>query len=102
MSEKDNSKITVTVEPQYKDRVAKFLNSRNRDVAEMKEEIGKGDYPSVKMTGGMIKKAAAAIGLTTFKEMGEAIETAANLKDSAKMKILIEELADYLARVEIV
>ncbi|MEO5361983.1 MAG: hypothetical protein H7843_16360 [Nitrospirota bacterium] len=97
-----SEKITVTVESQYKDRVAKFLNSRNRDVAEMRGEIAKGEYPSVKMTGGMIKKAAAAIGLTKFAEMGEAIETAANLKDSGKVKILIDELADYLSRVEII
>ncbi|MBF0319864.1 MAG: hypothetical protein HQL01_08705 [Nitrospirae bacterium] len=99
---KDTGKITVTVEAQYKDRVAKFLNSRKRDIAEMRDEVGKGQYPSVKMTGGMIKKAAEGIGLTKFQEMGEAIETAANLKDSGKVKILIEELADYLSRVEIV
>ncbi|MBF0457816.1 MAG: hypothetical protein HQK99_07975 [Nitrospirae bacterium] len=102
MSEKDNSKITVTVASQHQDRVAKFLKSRNRDVSEMKQDVERGDYPSIKMTGGMIKKAADGIGLTTFKEMGESLETAGNLKDSGRIKILIDELADYLSRVEIV
>ncbi|MBF0515656.1 MAG: hypothetical protein HQK97_00870 [Nitrospirae bacterium] len=102
MSEKDNSKIKVTVESKFQDRATKFLNSCNRYVTEMKQEVTRGEYPSVKMTGGMVKKNAAAVGLTKFSEMGEAIETAANLKDSGKVKILIEEFVDYLSRVEIV
>ncbi|MCG6552449.1 MAG: hypothetical protein L7F77_08985 [Candidatus Magnetominusculus sp. LBB02] len=100
MSEQD--KIKITVASDLEDRVVKFLKNQAKYVAEMRTEVERGDYPSVKMTGGMIKKAAATLGLATFKEFGESIENAANLKDSGKVKSQIEELAVYLSRVEIV
>ncbi|MBF0519166.1 MAG: hypothetical protein HQK92_05525 [Nitrospirae bacterium] len=98
---KNEGKIVVTVDPKFKDRMPKFLQSRQKDAKEMDESVKQGDYPSIKMQGGMIKKSSETFGLEDLKNLGQALETAANLKDSGKIKELIQEYSDYVSKLEI-
>ncbi|MEO5358074.1 MAG: hypothetical protein H7844_12360 [Nitrospirae bacterium YQR-1] len=98
---KNDKKIVVTVDPKHKDRIPKFLSSRQKDVKEMEDCVKQGDYPSIKMLGGMIKKSSDGIGLEDLKNLGQAIETAANLKDSGKIKELLIQYTDYVSKLDI-
>ncbi|MBF0464905.1 MAG: hypothetical protein HQK88_07140 [Nitrospirae bacterium] len=97
----DSGKIVVTVDPKFKDRMPKFLQSRQKDAKEMDECVKQGDYPSIKMQGAMIKKSSETFGLEDLKNLGQALETAANLKDSGTIKELIQQYADYVSKLEI-
>ncbi|QWR77473.1 Hpt domain-containing protein [Candidatus Magnetomonas plexicatena] len=98
---KDDGKIVVTVDSKFKDRMPKFLQSRQKDAKEMEDSVKQGDYPSIKMQGGMIKKSSETFGLEDLKNLGQAIETAANLKDSGKIKELLQQYSDYVSKLEI-
>jgi HPt (histidine-containing phosphotransfer) domain-containing protein len=97
----ENGKISVTVEAKHRDRATKFLEKRKSDVHEIKDNISKGDYPSIKMLGELIKKSAGTFGLEDLKNLGQSIETAANLKDSGKLKELTTKLGSYLESLDV-
>jgi len=95
----DDGKIIEKIESKHDGRAQVWIQKRQREVADITDSITKGDYPSVAMMGGMIKKGAGNFGLTKISEFGEALETAAKIKNSQKMKTLLAEYADYIKRI---
>lgn len=83
-----------------KDTIFAYLQKKKKDIKEMTEEIGKGDYPSIRMTGASLKKSAQGLGLEKISNFGKDIEHAAGLKDSGKLKDLVSELAKYMETLE--
>ncbi|MBF0565656.1 MAG: hypothetical protein HQK89_10470 [Nitrospirae bacterium] len=96
-----NGKVSVSVESKHQERVEKFLTKRKSDVQEIADSISRAEYPSIKMMGELIKKSAGNFGMEDLKNLGQAIETAANIKDSGKLKELAVELGAYLESLEV-
>jgi hypothetical protein len=97
----DDKKIFEAIEAKHDGRAQVWLQKRQKEVAEITASISQGDYPSVAMMGGMIKKGAGNFGLAKIAEFGEALETAAKIKNSQKMKTLLADYADYVKRIEL-
>ncbi|MBF0537999.1 MAG: hypothetical protein HQL03_07070 [Nitrospirae bacterium] len=98
---KEAEKIVVSVEAKFEKQVSTFLEKRRRDVSEVAASIGKGDYDSIKMLGGGLKKMAEGFGMEALSQLGQALETASALKDSGRIKTVVKELADYLNRLSV-
>ncbi|MBF0608142.1 MAG: hypothetical protein SFH39_03080 [Candidatus Magnetobacterium sp. LHC-1] len=94
-------KIVVSVEAKFQKQVGTFLEKRRRDVSEVLGSIGKGDYDSIKMLGGGMKKMSEGFGMEALSQLGQALETAAALKDSGRIKTVVAELTDYLNRLSV-
>ncbi|KJR40955.1 hypothetical protein MCHI_003149 [Candidatus Magnetoovum chiemensis] len=77
-------------------KIKAFIKKRQRDVTEIQGEITKGDYPSIQMTGQMMQKNGANLGLDKFVEFGKEFDIAAGLKDSGKLKEIAVRFAAYV------
>jgi hypothetical protein len=90
-----------TIKPEHKGEVSTLLKKCRRLLKEITDDIGKGDYPSVKMSGTSISKSAAKVELTKLADFGKSFEYTAALKDSGKLKELVAELSTYLNTLEL-
>ncbi len=100
-NKKEAEKIVVSVEAKFEKQLATYIEKRRRDVSEIAGSIGKGDYDSIKMLGGGIKKSADNFGIEALSQLRKALETAAAIKDSGKIKTVVDDLASFLNRLSI-
>ena len=75
---------------------------RQEDIAAIKNALTAGDFESIRVLGHSMKGSGGGYGFDRITEIGRAIEESAQNKDPAAILAHIDELADYLSRVEIV
>lgn len=95
-------KTVLEVNFKLRDKADMFIKKKQRETSELKQDISQGDYPGVKMAGSSIHKNAERFGFAKIQEFGQAIESAAGLKDSGKLKEIIAEYSQYLNSIELV
>ena len=97
-----NNRIAVTIDPDLADLVPGFLANRRRDVAKLTALLAIGNFPDIRMIGHSMKGAGGGYGFDQITEIGDALERAALAADDKTIQAGIEQLADYLARVDVV
>ncbi len=95
-------RIPVIIDPDLADLVPGFLNNRRRDVDKLKALLEAGNFADIRMIGHSMKGAGGGYGFDPITDIGSAIEKAALASDSQTIQQGIEQLADYLARVDVV
>ena len=98
----DNERIVVRIDPDLEDLIPGFIENRRKDISAILEALGNGDFEPVRSLGHSMKGAGGGYGFDAISEMGAALETAANGKDSETIRRQTAQLASYLDRVEIV
>ena len=99
----DRSKrIAVRVDPELKALIPKFLEKRANDLQELKEALKANDLERIRRTGHRLKGKGSGYGFPGISKVGDALEHAVSLRDVFSIREAIEELASYLARIEIV
>jgi len=94
--------ISVYVDPDLADLVPAFLENRGRDIEKIKAATDEGDYQAIRKIGHDLKGVGGGYGFDRITELGAMIEAAAADADGAGVLGLVEQLADYLQRVEVV
>ena len=97
-----NEKIVVTVDPDLEDLIPGFLANRQKDLAALRAALERGDCPAMQATGHSLKGVGGGYGFTGLSGIGADIETAARAGNTGALPALIDGLADYLDRVEVV
>jgi Hpt domain len=97
-----NNRITVTIDPDLADLVPGFLDNRRRDVAKLADLLESGNFVDIRLIGHSMKGAGGGYGFDEITNIGDAIERAALATDNKAIQAGIDQLADYLARVEVV
>ena len=97
-----SDRIPVVIDPDLADLVPGFLNNRRRDVDKLKALNEAGNFADIRMIGHSMKGAGGGYGFDPITDIGAAIERAALAADSVSIAHSIAELADYLARVDVV
>ena len=95
-------RIAVTIDPDLAELVPGFLNNRRRDVDKLTALLKAGNFTDIRMIGHSMKGAGGGYGFDLITDIGAAIERAALVADSKIIQAGIEQLADYLARVDVV
>ena len=95
-------RIAVTIDPDLAALVPGFLNNRRRDVDKLTTLLEAGNFTDIRMIGHSMKGAGGGYGFDPITDIGAAIERAALAADSKVIQAGIEQLADYLARVDVV
>lgn len=95
-------RITVFIDPDLADLVPGFLNNRRGDVDKLKALLDAGKFADIRMIGHSMKGAGGGYGFDLITDIGNAIELAALVSDGRAVQQGIEQLADYLARVDVV
>ncbi len=97
-----DDKIIVNIDEDLEDLIPGFLENRVTDIDKLNSAFSENDSETLRSIGHSLKGVGGGYGFMKITEIGAEIESLAKLKDMDKIKCLIEELADYLDRVEIV
>ena len=96
-----SDKIIVRVKPEIKDLVPGYISHRKSDVVAMKDLLKQGKFDELKVLGHKMKGGGKLYDLDQVTILGDKIEKASIVKDSAPIAEALEILGDYLDRVEV-
>ena len=97
-----DAKITVKVDPDLEELIPGFLENRRKDIVGLRDAVARGDVKSLQSTGHSLKGVGGGYGFDGLSEIGAKIEAAAKTGDVNAIGPLVESLADYMDRVEVV
>ncbi len=98
----NDDRIIAHVDPDLEELIPGFLENRRKDVDKLRAALAAGDFATVRLTGHSMKGAGGGYGFQPITDIGAAIERAALAGDVAAASAGIDDLAGYLARVEVV
>ena len=98
----ESRKIVVKVDPELTELIPNFLENRSADVSLMHKALQAGDYETIERIGHGMKGVGAGFGFDAITEIGARIEKAAQDKNPDQIKNGIQELADYMVRLEVI
>ena len=97
-----SEKIPIKVDPDLEDLIPGFLQNRHKDVERLGELIPSDSFDDLKMLGHSMKGVGGGYGFDEITAIGARIEQAADAGDRGALEKCAAELADYLARIEVV
>jgi HPt (histidine-containing phosphotransfer) domain-containing protein len=97
----DNEKIIIKIDPEIADLIPGFLENREKDIKQMESYLETKNFEEIERLGHSMKGSGAGYGFEGISKIGKAIEIASKEKDIENIKKGMEELKDYLKRVEI-
>ena len=97
-----SDKLTVYIDSDIEDLIPGFLENRHKDVQSVLKALDKGDYEAIRYLGHIMKGAGGGYGFDTISEIGEALEQAAGHRDSRSIRRMVNQLTEYLERIEVV
>lgn len=95
-------RILVRTDVLFKDLVPGFLNNRRRDVISIQEALERGNFEAILLLGHKMRGDGGGYGFDAISEIGAALEQAAKMQDSDKIRRYAEELSGFVERVEVV
>ena len=98
----DSKKIIIQVDSDLEDLIPGFLDNRRREITAIFDAVGRNDYDFIAKAGHTMKGVGGGYGFDAITDIGDAIEQAAKQKDPLKIKHCLNELSNYLQRIEIV
>lgn len=96
-----DEKIIVQVDPDLEDLIPGFLENRNSDVEKLRSALDDNDFVNLRSIGHSIKGVGGGYGFDLMSELGADIESAAKESNADDIREKINQLDDYLQRVEI-
>jgi len=93
--------IVVKVDPEIADMVPRFLANRSRDVERLREALGRADADAVRAIGHTLNGVGGGYGFPAISELGARIEEDGGAGRIDAARRAVDELADYLARVQV-
>lgn len=96
------SGIRVVIDADLEDLIPRFLQSRHQDLDTLSTALEQGDSERISKVGHRLKGAAGSYGFADLSDMGVELQALAQRNDLERVAAVVECIADYLARVDIV
>ena len=96
-----DGKIVVQVDEDLEELIPGFLDNRKADVDKLRTELEKSDFVNLCSIGHSLKGVGGGYGFELMSQIGAEIEAAAKANDVELIKDKINQLDDYLNRVEV-
>lgn len=96
-----DDKILVTVDADLEDIVPGYLENRQKDIVDMTSAVDGGDFETIRVLGHRMKGSGGGYGFDQITDIGFALENASKEENGDEIRSRIDELRDYLARVEV-
>jgi len=96
-----DEKIIIQVDPDLEELIPGFLENRIADIAKLRASLNDKDYANIQSIGHSTKGVGGGYGFDLMSELGAEIESAAKENDADKIGEKINQLDDYLQRIEI-
>ncbi len=94
-------KIIIQVDADLEDLIPGFLENRNTDIETLRTELENSQYENLRSIGHSIKGVGGGYGFDLMSQIGAEIESAAKENNGDLIREKIEQLDDYLKRVDI-
>ena len=101
-SKRSNRPITVKVNPRIDGIVRSYLEHRKQDMSSLLLALADGEFEHIRNVAHDLIGTGGSFGFKHMSIVGRSLENAAKDKQSEEIKILLEGLAEYLSRVEVV
>lgn len=95
-------KLIITIDKDLEDIVPGYLENRKKDVILLPKAVEENDFDSLVMIGHRMKGSGAGYGFQQISDIGNTIEQAATLKDLVTVRNCLDQLIDYLGKIEVV
>ena len=102
MANAAGERILVEIDPELMQIVPDYLESRRRDCAEIERLLAFGGMEYIQILGHRMKGSGGSFGFDEISEIGEVLETAAQVPDADGIKSAVGRLERYLERVSVV
>ena len=79
-----------------------FLDYLRDDITTLDGALQEGDFETIRILGHDMKGCGGGYGFDGITEIGQSLEQAANDQDQTEIRKLVQELVNYLERVEVV
>lgn len=93
--------IRIEVDPELLDLVPGFLHNRETDVEVLTRAVSERDLKTAGIVGHRLRGAAGGYGFDVLGTMGGRIEEAASHGSVEDIALVVAEMVDHLARLEI-
>jgi PAS domain S-box-containing protein len=94
-------RILVKVRAIIADMVPGFLDARRKEVGAIREALGRSELEPIRVMGHNMKGIGSSYGFPPITEIGRRLEEAAVAGTKDEIRKQVEELADYLERVDV-
>lgn len=95
-------KVVVYVDEDLEELVPGFLENRQEDIKAIRGSLEEGDLEKIRIIGHSMKGSGGGYGFDRVSQLGMALEEAAKEGEKEEISRLVEELAGYLDKVEVV
>ena len=99
--DKQGQENIVYVDSDLKELIPMFLENRAQNIEELEKLLTDNNYEDIEKLGHKIKGSGGGYGFDRVTELGREIEQAAAAENAEKLHDLIEELAEYMDKLEI-
>jgi HPt (histidine-containing phosphotransfer) domain-containing protein len=97
-----SDKIIVTIDSDLEELIPGFMENRKKDHENLSKAVVIKDYKTLQSIGHSLKGVGGGYGFDRMSELGAAIEEAGKSSDLESAKDHVDQLGDYLSRLEIV
>lgn len=101
-SERMGEPIRVVVPDYVYPLMPAFLENRRDDIAAIEQALAGSDYATIQLLGHRMKGDGGSYGLDRISEIGARLEQAARDEAPQAVRRHVEELEDFLARLEVI
>lgn len=97
----NKGRFTVEIDAELQSIVPEFLEKRRSDCSLIFQHLEQSAFGELRTMGHRMKGAGGSYGFDEISEIGETIENASLVTDSATIITCAERLSDYLDRVDV-
>ncbi|OGS20906.1 MAG: hypothetical protein A3J83_00320 [Elusimicrobia bacterium RIFOXYA2_FULL_40_6] len=94
-------KNTVEVDENIKELMPKFMQEKNKNIAELKEALEKNDFETIQRIGHAWRGGGSLYNVHFVTEKGILLEAAAKNRKAQEIRILIPEIGNYFNNLDI-
>ena len=101
-SNESDGKIVVLSDPDMQELIPGYLENRWEDIRSIMESLEKNDYKTIQVLGHDMKGTGGGYGFDAITLIGKSVEQAAKDQNQDEVRKLVQDLTDFLNRVEII
>ena len=93
--------IIIQVDADLEELIPGFLENRNSDILKLRASLESNDFENLRSIGHSLKGVGGGYGFELMSEIGAEIESASKNNNADLIKDKINQLDDYLKRIDI-
>ncbi len=95
------STYNITISSDLEPLIPRYLDNRKADIERLTASLAEGKIDDIRALGHTLKGSGTSFGLDAISTFGRELEDAAKAANTVQIQHVIDDLATFLARVEI-